>query len=50
MLLAHLTHPNLPRIYEQFTESGRSYLVMDFIEGETLEDHLERLGQCQNAN
>src|SRR5579863_6478136 len=43
MLLAGLTHPNLPRIYEQFTDMGRWYLVMDFIEGETLEDHLERL-------
>ena len=43
MLLAGLTHPNLPRIYEQFTDMGRSYLVMDFIEGETLEDHLEKL-------
>ncbi len=40
MLLASLTHPNLPRIYEQFTDRGRWYLVMDFIEGETLEDHL----------
>lgn len=42
-LLANLTHPNLPRIYEQFTELGRSYLVMDFIEGETLEHMLRRL-------
>src|SRR6266481_4208221 len=47
MLLAHLTHPNLPRIYEQFTEGGRSYLVMDFIEGETLEDQLQRLGNAK---
>ena len=43
MLLAGLTHPNLPRIYEQFTDMGRSYLVMDFIEGETLEDALAKL-------
>src|SRR5216684_3013614 len=43
LLLAGLTHPNLPRIYEQFTDIGRSYLVMDFIEGETLENHLEKL-------
>jgi WD40 repeat protein/tRNA A-37 threonylcarbamoyl transferase component Bud32 len=43
MLLENLSHPNLPCIYEQFTESGRSYLVMDFIEGETLEDHLDKL-------
>src|SRR6202165_2987774 len=42
MLLAGLTHPNLPRIYEQFTDMGRWYLVMDYIEGETLEDYLEK--------
>ena len=40
-LLANLTHPNLPRIYDHFTENDRSYLVMDFIEGETLEKYLE---------
>jgi serine/threonine protein kinase len=44
LMLAGLTHPNLPRIYEQFTDGGRSYLVMDFIEGETLEAHLTGLG------
>lgn len=43
IMLANLVHPNLPRIYEQFTDNGRSYLVMDFIEGETLEEHLVRL-------
>jgi WD40 repeat protein len=40
MLLASLTHPHLPRIYEQFTDEGRWYLVMDFIEGETLEEYM----------
>src|ERR1051326_2366375 len=40
LLLAKLTHPNLPRIYEQFEESGHWYLVMDFMEGETREAHL----------
>lgn len=43
-LLADLLHPNLPRIYEHFTENERSYLVMDFIEGQTLEDYLEKVG------
>ena len=43
LLLAGLTHPNLPGIYEQFEEGGRWYLVMDFIEGETLEDRLSRM-------
>lgn len=41
LLLAALKHPNLPSIYDQFTENGRWYLVMDFIEGETLETILE---------
>ena len=41
LLLAGLAHPSLPRIYEHFSEGGNWYLVMDFIEGETLEDHLE---------
>jgi len=44
LLLASLTHPNLARVYEQFTDAGRSYLVMDFIEGETLEAYLDKLG------
>ncbi len=43
LMLAGLTHPHLPRIYEQFTDTGRSYLVMDFIDGKTLEDHLTDL-------
>jgi len=42
MMLAGLSHSNLPRIYEQFTESGRWYLVMDFIEGETLEEYISK--------
>ncbi len=40
LLLAGLLHPNLPRIYDHFTEHGRWYLVMDFIQGQTLEDYL----------
>jgi serine/threonine protein kinase len=41
-LLAALKHPNLPSIYEHFSEAGRWYLVMDFIEGETLEEHAKK--------
>jgi serine/threonine protein kinase len=35
-MLGSLSHPNLPRIHDSFSEQGRSYLVMDFIEGQTL--------------
>ena len=41
-ILAALKHPNLPSIYDHFSEGGRWYLVMDFIEGETLEEHLSK--------
>lgn len=42
LLLAGLKHPSLPSIYDHFAANGRWYLVMDFIEGETLEEHLNR--------
>jgi len=42
ILLAGLKHPNLPSIYDHFEENGRWYLVMDFIEGETLAEHLNK--------
>jgi serine/threonine protein kinase len=42
-LLASLQHPNLPSIYDHFEENGRWYLVMSFIQGETLEDYLSHL-------
>jgi serine/threonine protein kinase len=41
-MLSALTFPNLPRIYDHFTDREHWYLVMDFIEGETLEQYLER--------
>lgn len=40
-MLASLQHPNLPSIHDYFNQNGRSYLVMSFIEGETLEHYLE---------
>jgi WD40 repeat protein len=42
LLLASLMHPNLPRIYDHFSDEGQWYLVMDFIEGESLEQYLQR--------
>lgn len=39
-LLQKLKHPNLPHVYEHFSETGRHYLVMDYIDGETLEQKL----------
>ncbi|GAC1434279.1 MAG: hypothetical protein PVS3B3_33370 [Ktedonobacteraceae bacterium] len=41
-VLSDLRHPGLPRLYDYFTDADHWYLVMDFIEGETLERHLEQ--------
>jgi serine/threonine protein kinase len=43
-LLGRLSHPNLPHIYDAFNERGRSYLVMDFIDGKTLLQMLKESG------
>ncbi|MGD0612577.1 MAG: serine/threonine-protein kinase [Anaerolineales bacterium] len=36
-ILATLNHPSIPRIYDYFSESNRSYLVLEFINGKDLE-------------
>ncbi len=36
-LLATLSHPAIPRIYDYFTHDTSSYVVMEFIEGKDLE-------------
>ena len=41
-LLASFQHSNIPHMYEQFMDAEHWYLVMDFVEGETLEAHLQR--------
>jgi serine/threonine protein kinase len=38
MLLSSLEHKSLPRIHDQFTDPEHWYIVMDYIEGETLEE------------
>lgn len=37
-ILAALHHPNLPRVTDYFTEGNLHYLVMDYIEGQTLQE------------
>ena len=45
LLRSDLIHPNLPRIHDHFSEHGRSYVVMDYIAGDTLEDYLDKVVQ-----
>lgn len=45
---SHLQHPNVITVYDYgFVASGQPYLVMDFLEGESLSDIIKRDKQCQ---
>jgi outer membrane protein assembly factor BamB/tRNA A-37 threonylcarbamoyl transferase component Bud32 len=44
-ILASLSHPSIPKIFDFFSEGQRSYLILEFVEGENLEDLLEAQNQ-----
>ncbi len=48
-LMAKLKHPHLPHIYDLIHENNRTILVMDYIEGMTLEAYLEKNGPLSQA-
>ncbi|HVU70571.1 MAG TPA: protein kinase [Ktedonobacteraceae bacterium] len=41
-LLSSLSHPQVPWLYDHFGDSGHWYLVLEYLEGSTLEDYLAR--------
>ena len=44
ILLAHLSHPNVTTLYNFFSEGDQNYMVMEYVEGMTLEDYIEKHG------
>ncbi len=44
-LLASLRHQMLPRVTDYFEENDGQYLVMDYIEGDDLQQQLEKRGR-----
>lgn len=40
----HLNHPGVVKVTDVFEENGTAYYVMDFIDGESLKDRMQRLG------
>ena len=44
-ILAGLSHPAIPKIFDYFSEGNRSYLVLEFVEGQNLESLLEQRHQ-----
>ncbi len=47
MLMKGLKHVNLPRMYDHFTDPEHWYIVLEYIEGETLEEYLGRQKEGQ---
>lgn len=43
-MLASLSHINLPNVTDYFSEDGREYLVMEYVEGQTLDEMLTACG------
>lgn len=43
-ILRQLRHPNLPLVYDFFEEDGRHYLIMEFVQGRTMQEILDEQG------
>lgn len=43
--LAHLDHPLIPNVTDNFEEGSRYFMVQEYIEGENLENRMDRLNQ-----
>jgi len=41
--LAHLDHPLIPNVTDNFEENARFFMVQEYVEGENLEDRIDRL-------
>ena len=50
VVLAHLHHPHLVRVTDFFEEGGNAYLVMEFVEGESLANCIGRQGALPEAD
>src|SRR6266568_9685 len=48
-VLSQLHHPNLPLFQEAFNERGRYYVVLSYIEGSDLTDHIRIARQSNNV-
>src|SRR5260370_32708779 len=43
--LAHLDHPLIPNVTDNFEEGSRYFMVQEYVEGENLEDRMDRINQ-----
>ncbi len=43
-MLARLSNEHIPRVFDRFSEQNHHYLVMEYIDGATLEEEMKRAG------
>src|SRR5229473_6125466 len=43
-MLAQLSNEHIPRVFDRFSDQNHHYLVMEYIDGATLEDEIKRSG------
>src|SRR5947209_1824735 len=45
LTVAHLDHPLIPNVTDYFDEGSRYFMVQEYVDGENLEDRIDRLNQ-----
>lgn len=48
-MLARLSHPNIAAVLDHFVENGRDYLLLDFVKGLSLRQHVMIKGKMEPA-
>ncbi len=48
-ILNKLEHPSIVKMYASFEERGNLYLVMEYVEGETIEQYIKRRGVIEES-
>ena len=48
--IAKFNHPNIIRVRTFFEENGTAYLVMDYLDGESFEEYLQRVGKLKGED
>lgn len=43
-LLQRLSHPNICRVHDHFVDAGRNYLLLEYVEGANLRQHVRQFG------
>src|SRR5208282_291139 len=43
-MLARLNNEHIPRVFDRFSEQNHHYLVMEYVDGATLEEAIKRAG------